>query len=84
MVFNKLFKKSEQTIDFKASFDSKTFLVETIFDLIDFVYENLNFKEALIAQRNRMKYYRTDVIVDLFSENKGTPSPLQAAQSLDS
>lgn len=72
MVFNYFFKKTEKTIDFKAAFDPNSFMVETIFDLIDFIYENLKFKEALIAQRNRMKYYRTDVIVDLFTENKGT------------
>ena len=71
MVFGKLFKKSKQETDFKSPFNQQTFLVETIFDLIDLVFDNIKFKEALINERERVKYYRTDVIVDLFSENKG-------------
>ena len=71
MVLSKLFKKSKVKTDFKSNFDQKTFLVETIFDLIDFVDSELRFKEAVVGERHRFKYYRTDAIVKLFFENQG-------------
>jgi hypothetical protein len=72
MVFGKLFAKSKKNIDFQGTFNEKEFLVETIFDLIDYIDANINFKEAVVGERKRMKYYRTDSIVKLFTENKGT------------
>ena len=71
MVVGKFFKKKTKQINFKVAFDQKKFLVETIFDLIDLVDGELRFKEALIGERHRFKYYRTDAIVELFLENKG-------------
>lgn len=71
MVLGSLFTKQKKQQDLTGEFKKKEFLVEAIFDLIDFVDEHLNFKEALIGQKVRMKYYRSDAIVDLFIEHKG-------------
>lgn len=72
MVFGiSFFSSKNKKVDFSVKFDAKEFLLDALVKFNAELKNNLKEKEALVNDKTRYKYFRSDDLINYLVENAG-------------